>query len=57
MEIPQGNIMENVGKQNTKSGFKPPPEQNSGAHAPDAHGREDLENHHLLEKTGPWIVN
>jgi hypothetical protein len=27
MEIPQGNTMENNGKENPKSGFKSPPEQ------------------------------
>jgi hypothetical protein len=27
MEIPQGNTMENSGKQNPKMGFKSPPEQ------------------------------
>jgi len=34
-----------------------PKNRYSGAHAPEAHDREDLENLHLSEKTGRWILN
>jgi len=33
MEIPQGNTLENSGKQNPKMGFKSPPEQIVRMHA------------------------